>query len=358
MNQKLAHEELLIARAEAFLNLKGELDQHRHKSKVKAALRQQLSDVICDESLIVSNGQHKVKIALHGLEEYRFRYSDSQTEGANGWMTSADSDHVNGGHAHGEWMTEQAVNIEEIEQQLFDELALPDCVKEDIRISTIGNVGMLSNIDKKRSLLAAIKQGNKFTRESLRFKTWDVSERVAVNAAVLFMMDISGSMGPFEKMAARTFFFWLSRILKHRYKYIEFVFIAHHTEAREVDEQTFFQLSENGGTLCSTAYRKANEIIDARYPRDQYNVFAIHFSDGDNLHADNETCLREVTTLIDKCSLLSYGEVNTYRRTSSLMQTFTRNIRESHLKTFTVREKSDILQALKTCFETPREGRS
>ena len=60
---------------------------------------------------------------------------------------------------------------------------------------------------------------------------------------------------------------------------MEIVFISHHTEAKEVSEEAFFTRGESGGTICSSAYRKALEIIDKRFPPDRYNIYPFHFSE-------------------------------------------------------------------------------
>jgi uncharacterized sporulation protein YeaH/YhbH (DUF444 family) len=75
-----------------------------------------------------------------------------------------------------------------------------------------------------------------------------------------------GTPGSFEKYCARSFFLWMSRFLTRQYEKVEIVFIAHHTEAKEVEEEEFFTRGESGGTICSSAYVKALEIIDSRYP--------------------------------------------------------------------------------------------
>lgn len=70
-------------------------------------------------------------------------------------------------------------------------------------------------------------------------------------------------MGSFEKYCARSFFFWMSRFLRRQFEKVDIIFIAHHTEAKEVPEEEFFTRGESGGTICSSAYVKALEIIEA-----------------------------------------------------------------------------------------------
>src|SRR5690625_6514680 len=78
------------------------------------------------------------------------------------------------------------------------------------------------------------------------------------------MMDTSASMGIFEKYVARSFFFWMTRFLRSKYESVEIEFIAHHTEAKVVPEEAFFSRGESGGTICSSAYNKALELIEDR----------------------------------------------------------------------------------------------
>src|SRR5699024_12853197 len=141
-------------------------------------------------------------------------------------------------------------------------------------------------------------------------------------AVIIAMMDTSGSMGAFEKKLSRSFFFWMNRFLRNKYNEVEIVFIAHHTEAKIVTEDDFFHKAESGGTICSSAYKTALELIDTKFPTDDYNVYPFHFSDGDKLASDNKTCLSLVNELMQRSVLFGYGEVNHYRRYSTFMNSY------------------------------------
>lgn len=221
----------------------------------------------------------------------------------------------------------------------------------------------MGNIDKKRTLLAAIKrnalQGNKNLMEihidDLRFKTWEEIIQPHSNAVVIAMMDTSGSMGVFEKYCARSFFFWMVRFLRTKYEHVDIVFIAHHTEAKEVTEEEFFSKGESGGTICSSAYRKALEIIDSRFPPERYNIYPFHFSDGDNLTSDNERCLKLVHELMERSNMFGYGEVNQYNRNSTLMSAY-KHIKDPRFRYAIIRQKSEVYTALKTFFAKKEEA--
>ena len=69
-------------------------------------------------------------------------------------------------------------------------------------------------------------------------------------------------MGVWEKYMARSFFFWMTRFLRTKYETVEIEFIAHHTEAKVVYRRRFLFEGESGGTICSSVYRKALELIE------------------------------------------------------------------------------------------------
>ena len=54
---------------------KGHQDQQRHMEKVKEAIKNNLPDLISEESIIMSNGREVIKIPIRSLDEYRIRYN-------------------------------------------------------------------------------------------------------------------------------------------------------------------------------------------------------------------------------------------------------------------------------------------
>jgi uncharacterized sporulation protein YeaH/YhbH (DUF444 family) len=117
---------------------------------------------------------------------------------------------------------------------------------------------------------------------------------VPTSKAVMFcLMDISGSMDESRKDLSKRFFILLYLFLTRHYEKIEIVFIRHHTQAQEVDEQNFFHATETGGTVVSSALVLMDEIVRARYPRSEWNIYGAQASDGDNWHHDSGRC-REI----------------------------------------------------------------
>ena len=172
------------------------------------------------------------------------------------------------------------------------------------------------------------------------------------------MMDVSGSMGDFEKLIARSFYFWMVRFLRTKLHNVEIVFISHHTEARLVSEEEFFTKGESGGTKASSAYRLALDLIREKYSPAQWNIYPFHFSDGDNQLTDNELCVELVKQLIAQSNLFGYGEIKEYRwaHSSTLMSAFSK-IDDPLFVGVTIEDKKDVYAALRKFF-SPREAHS
>ena len=137
--------------------------------------------------------------------------------------------------------------------------------------------------------------------------------RVAVptSKAVMFcLMDVSGSMDEGRKELSKRFFILLYLFLTRHYEKIDLVFIRHHTQAQEVDEQNFFHARETGGTVVSSALVLMEEIIKARYSPSEWNIYGAQASDGDNWHHDSGRC-RELLAdkLLPLCRYFAYVQV-------------------------------------------------
>ncbi|MGM7684658.1 sporulation protein YhbH [Cytobacillus sp. Hm23] len=334
----------VVSREDWSLHRKGHDDQQRHQEKVQEAIRNNLPDLITEESIVMSNGREVIKIPIRSLDEYKIRYNyDKNKHTGQGDGESKIGDVIardgtpskkgagkgqGAGDQPGEDYYEAEVSLMELEQALFKELELPNLKQKDqdeividkIEFNDIRRTGLTGNIDKRRTMLSAYKrnamQGNPsfhpIYREDIKYKTWNEVIKHESKAVVIAMMDTSGSMGIWEKYMARSFFFWMTRFLRTKYETVELVFIAHHTEAKVVSEEDFFSKGESGGTICSSVYRKALEVIDNKYNPALYNIYPFHFSDGDNLTSDNARCVKHVKELMEISNIFGYGEVNQY----------------------------------------------
>lgn len=378
--------QFVISQEDWSLHRKGHDDQQRHQEKVQEAIRNNLPDLITEESIVMSNGREVVKIPIRSLDEYKIRYNyDKNKHVGQGDGDSQIGDVVardgsasqkgpgkgqGAGDQPGEDYFEAEVSLMEIEEALFKQLELPNLKRkeqaenlvENIEFNDIRKTGLMGNIDKKRTMMTAFKRNamtgkpsfHPIYQEDLKFKTWNEVIKPDSKAVVLAMMDTSGSMGIWEKYMARSFFFWMTRFLRTKYETVEIEFIAHHTEAKVVSEEDFFSKGESGGTICSSAYRKSLELIDAKYNPQKYNIYPFHFSDGDNLTSDNARCVKLVEDLMKVSNMFGYGEVNQYNRHSTLMTAY-KNIKHEDFRYYILKQKSDIFNALKTFFKKEKE---
>ncbi|NGP43871.1 sporulation protein YhbH [Bacillaceae bacterium SIJ1] len=374
----------VISEEDWSLHRKGHDDQMRHQEKVKEAIKNNLPDLITEENIIMSNGRDVVKIPIRSLDEYRIRYNSEKNKHVGqgdgdsqvGDVIARDgSQKGNGqgsgaGESEGEDYYEAEVSLLDLEEALFKELELPNLEEkdekeetiEDIAFTDIRKTGLMGNIDKKRTMMQAFKRNalqgkpafHPIYPEDLRFKTWDEVIKPDSRAVVLAMMDVSGSMGLWEKYMARSFFFWMTRFLRTKYETVEIVFIAHHTKAKVVTEEEFFQRGESGGTICSSAYLKALELIDDQYSPSSYNIYPFHISDGDNLTSDNPRCVKLVNELMSVSNMFGYGEVNQYQRHSTLMSAY-RHIDHPKYRHYILKRKADVFSAMKHFFTNEQQ---
>ncbi|MGI6064911.1 MAG: sporulation protein YhbH [Bacillota bacterium] len=374
----------IISRDNWSLHRKGDLDQQRHNEKVKEAIKNNLADIISEESIIMSDGKKVVKLPIRTLDEYRFRFNFNKQKHAGqgsggtqpGDMLGSDrgtqGDQGTGaGDEPGTDYYEAGISFEDLEDLVFKDFVLPNLKEKEkkqvqsttTRFNDIRKAGIMGNIDKKRTILEAIKRSARngssnynIIRDDLRFKTWEEIYNYQSNAVVLAMMDTSGSMGTFEKYIARTFFFWMVRFLRTKYLNVEIVFLAHHTQAKEVSEEEFFTKGESGGTKCSSVYQLALNLLEERFPPNQYNVYPFHFSDGDNLPSDNDLCLQLIKKILPKVNLFGYGEIiSPYYRSNTLMSVF-QKINADNLTTVSIRNKKEVYPALKKFFSEKGES--
>ncbi|GAV22468.1 sporulation protein YhbH [Carboxydothermus pertinax] len=367
----------IISKEDWSLHRKGELDKERHQQKVREAIKKNLPEILSDEAIIMSDGKKIVKVPIRSIEQFRFRYDlnkqkhtgQGSGETKVGDVLGKDGSNAKGdkgkgaGDMPGQDYYEAEVSIDELTEILLEDLELPhlknksyDQIKnESYEFRDVRKKGLKGNIDRKKTVYEALKRNLLKNRENLfqisdedlRYKTWEIVEKPDSNAVVIAMMDSSGSMGPFEKYIARTFFFWLVRILKLKYQNVEIVYLSHHTEAKEVSEKEFFTKGESGGTRCSSVYQLALDIIKHRYNPNLYNLYAFHFSDGDNLSSDNELCLKLVRELLNVCNLVGYGEIEgPYYYTATLKNEY-KKINNSNFVMVTIKDKIGVYQALK-----------
>jgi uncharacterized protein len=372
------------------LHRKGPIDQARHNERVKEAIKDSLGEIVSQESIITSDGKKIVKVPIRSLELPRFRFDRGRKNHAGQGQGKSKVGDVLGQESQGQGQGpgkgkqagdipgidyyEAEITVDELAALLFEDLGLPFLKpkgkalveSEEVRFDEVRRTGPMSNLDKRRTIRENLLRNARAGRsgfgdlknDDLRFKTWERRIREESNAVVIAMRDVSGSMGEFEKYITRSFYFWMVRFLRTRYTQVEIVFLTHHTEAKEVDEDTFFNLGESGGTKVSSAYQLALEIANQRYPASEWNTYPFHFSDGDNWgEVDNQRCLDLVKALLARSNAFGYGEIQEggRRSPSTLMSAFGQ-IRDPHFIGVTITRKEDVYPALKQFFSTRDEA--
>ena len=150
----------------------------------------------------------------------------------------------------------------------------------------------------------------------------------ASRAVMFCLMDVSGSMDEARKDMAKRFFILLYLFLMRHYEKTDIVFIRHHTQATEVTEEEFFQSTESGGTVASSALALMHQIIQARYSPNEWNIYGAQASDGDNWHQDSAKC-REL--LVEKLLPVSryFAYIQVAEESQNLWEEYTL-VREAH----------------------------
>ena len=316
-----------------------EKDLNRFKKIVKGKIKGELRKYITRGEMIGRKGKDLVSIPLPQIEIPHFIYGPRGVggvgQGEGGAGTPIGSEPGDGdrgaGDQPGDHILEVDVSLEELAEILGDELALPNIepkgkkniIHEKERYTGIRNVGPESLRHFKRTYKESLKRqlmsgaynpSNPVVvpiREDKRYRSWRYNRIPESNAVIIYLMDVSGSMGEEQKEIVRIEAFWIDTWLRSQYKGISTRYIIHDAVAREVDEETFYHTRESGGTKISSAYQLCNHIIDQEYNPNEWNIYPFHFSDGDNWSSgDTEECLILLEDhIFPKCNLFCYGQV-------------------------------------------------
>lgn len=321
------------------MSLKIDQDHGRFRQIVRGKIRENLKRYISQGELIGRKGKERVSIPIPRIDIPRFRFGDKQQggvgqgEGEPGDPLQGDPQPGEGkaGKDEGDHVLEVEVTLDELAAILGEELELPDIEhrgkaklsSEHDRYTGIRRVGPESLRHFKRTYKEALRRmissgsfeaGRSIVvpiREDKRFRSWKTVNEPVANAVIIYMMDVSGSMGDEQKEIVRTESFWLDAWLSKQYKGLESRFIIHDAVAREVDRDTFFKTRESGGTMISSAYKLCANMIQQDYPPSEWNIYPFHFSDGDNWSMDDTlACVDLVKNdLLPHVNMFAYGQV-------------------------------------------------
>ncbi len=170
------------------------------------------------------------------------------------------------------------------------------------------------------------------------------------SAVIIYMMDVSGSMGDEQKELVRIESFWIETWLRSQYEGLQIRYIIHDATAREVDSETFYRTRESGGTVISSAYDLCRKILKQEYNADEWNIYPFHFSDGDNWSGgDTARCLKLLKNeLLPVSNQFSYGQVKSHYGSGQFIKDLNQHLAdEENMVASQINSKDDILQSIK-----------
>ena len=369
-------------------------DRTRHRAKVRQSIKENIADIISDENIIGKSGDKIIKVPIRGLKEYRFVFGDNEKDVSQGdgdtqpgqvvgkkGQSQGKGKGQGGGEGHAD-IYETEITLDELKEILFEDLELPKLRKTAIheitqknRAKRIGykKKGIEAHFDRKKTAKERIKrkiasnrivtfdtEENKLSIEDaerfpfhdkdLRYKKFKEKPKPQSNAAIMFLIDSSGSMDMMKKFLARSFFDLLYSFIKDKYDKSEVVFVVHDTEATEVDEEKFFRRGEGGGTIISSGLKKILEIINERYNPSLWNNYLFQASDSDNYASDNENVVKLMNELTELCNLIGYVEIkpeeNSYW-SSSMLDLYKNRVKANNFKMALIKDKTNIWPTLK-----------
>jgi uncharacterized sporulation protein YeaH/YhbH (DUF444 family) len=366
-----------------------EQDHQRFREIVRGRIRKDLRRFLSRDELIGREGDRYVSIPVHDLDLPTFRYGDNAAgvgmgEGGEGQTVGAPGSGDNaGGDQEGKHITEVEISIEELADILAQELKLPRIrPRGEHRITTIRDkysgirpTGPASLRHFKRTYREALKRQLASglydpadpvivpIKRDLRFRSWNEVKKPQSNAAIVYMMDVSGSMGDEQKELVRLQAFWIDAWLRRNYEGVESRYIVHDVRAGEVDKKTFYSLREDGGTRISSAYACCKTILDEDYNPADWNVYLFHFSDGDNSsESDNRKCAELLKDeLLPRACLFGYCQVASAYGSGNFINVLSEEFPDGFpdsdgpkLLTVRINTKDGIYDAMRTLFKPGR----
>ncbi len=355
-------------------------DHQRFRQIVKGKIRDDLRRFLTRGELIGKEGKHMISIPVRGIDLPHFRYGDNNDSGVGagdgkaGTPIDGEAEGVGpGGTEPGQHILEVDISLDELADILGEELQLPriepkgkhTITSEKDRYSGIRHTGPESLRHFKRTFKQALRRQIMTgtydaedpiivpIRQDKRYRSWKTIRKPQSNAVIVYMMDVSGSMGDEQKELVRLEAFWIDAWLRRNYEGIESRYIVHDVRAYEVDKHTFYHVREDGGTKISSAFRAGRELIENHYDPQEWNIYLFHFSDGDNSsESDSRQCcelLRE--HLLPNINLFGYCQVASAYGSGNFINVIHEHLADAEpVLTSRVNTRDDIYDSIKTFF--------
>jgi uncharacterized sporulation protein YeaH/YhbH (DUF444 family) len=315
---------------------RGARDWLRHNDKVREAVQNHLPDLIAGPDLITGPLERTVQVPVRMLEHARFKLAEGRSQSGAGQGEGQPGDLLlpsqpersasgaggEGGSEDGEMRLLLEFSVDELIDWIWDELKLPDLQpRPGARIDEVELVregwdkrGARSRLDRRRTIKEAIKRRAvqvdplPFTNDDLRFRQLVSRVKPSTSAAILFVIDVSASMTQAERKLAKAFFFFALEGIRRKYAKVEIRFIAHTTHAWQFSEQEFFQVSGLGGTIASSAFRLAADLVRKELDPARNNIYLFYASDGENFTEDRTAATSALTDLGGLLNAVGYLE--------------------------------------------------
>jgi hypothetical protein len=353
-----------------------EQDASRFRQIVRGKVKQNLRKYMSNGELIGRQGKDLVSIPVPEIELPHFRFGNGRGGVGQGpgdvGTPIGPGQPGNGSGAAGDQpgshILEVELTLQELVELLGEELGLPriqpkskNHVEGEVtRYTGLRRVGPEGLRHFKRTYREALKRqlvSGTYDharpaivpiRDDKRYRSWKTYPRPESNAIIFYMMDVSGSMTQRKKELVRLTAFWIDSWLKAHYPQLATRYIVHDAAAQEVDAHTFFHIRESGGTRISSAYELCHAIIRKEYPVEDWNMYAFHFSDGENFGDDDDRrCLELLRKeLLPQVNLFGYGQVQSAGG-RQFLDTLA-DVDDDKLAMAKINDDADIYAAIKT----------
>lgn len=355
-----------------------ERDKKRFDAIIRGKIKQDLRKHITRGELIGKRGREVVSIPLPQIELPHLKYGRKgmkgvgQGDGEEGTPIGVGEGEGGAGGAGdqpGRHLREVELSIQELAEILGEELELPrieprgsrTLKSRRSRYKTIRSTGPESLRSFKRTYREALKRQIASgtydyerpmvmpVRDDYRYRSWKEEPEPVANAVIIYMMDVSGSMGSEQKEIVRIESFWIDTWIRAHYHGIANRYIIHDAAAQEVDRETFYTTRESGGTRISSAYDLAAKVIAGEYDPEEWNIYCFHFSDGDNWGGgDDEKCFELLNErILPVVNLFGYGQVESRYGSGQFYESLSAAVEDEKLALSHIPDREAILDSIR-----------
>jgi uncharacterized sporulation protein YeaH/YhbH (DUF444 family) len=362
-------------------------DRLRHDEAIKEAIRKDPSEILNEIDIFKTNKESgdKYKVTIQLVEEFKLSYEENSKKGQN--TKVGQKKNVAKGQVIGQvgsdksarGITPGTLAGRERGKLTFDlapedlgfvldfvsrDLDLPFLDPNKSRDVTVKRQSKWQGLrergaeprfdieasftEKLRRKKAVERRGEKkedfpFIQNDLRYHGMKIKNEEQANAVLIFIADVSGSMDKTKRYFQKAFSYALYCLVRAKYQNAQTVFIAHDTDATEVNSEVFFKLSSDGGTIISSGPKKAAEIIKSRFPPEAWNIYVIHCSDGDNDSSDNDNTVASYKEISGICKLVGFIEIRPgITNFSATSQKLIEEVKIENFRVLLINKKSEV----------------